>query len=66
MPALLTVPREPKKRAVLVGISYKTNDNLKDNGFPEQPGTHEDVKNLRDVMIGKCKDMPLACAIDAN
>ncbi|TFK88487.1 peptidase C14 [Polyporus arcularius HHB13444] len=41
------------KKAVLVGISYATNENLKQNGFDEQPGAHRDVRRLRKLLTGQ-------------
>ena len=38
------------KKAVLVGISYATNDNLKQYDFGEQPGAPKDVVRLRKLL----------------
>ena len=52
MPALVTsTPHVPSKKAVLVGIGYETNDDLKEYEFEELPGSREDVRNLRKVLI---------------
>lgn len=45
MPALIT-----RKKAVLVGISYATNENLQQNDFPVQPGAHKDVWELKRLL----------------
>ncbi|RPD61247.1 peptidase C14 [Lentinus tigrinus ALCF2SS1-6] len=54
------------KKAVLVGISYATNDNLRDNAFGEQPGAHRDVTRLRKLLITKYgyKNENIAILID--
>ncbi|KAI0720672.1 peptidase C14, caspase domain-containing protein [Cerioporus squamosus] len=41
------------KKAVLVGISYATNENLKQYDFGEQPGAHRDVARLRKLLIAQ-------------
>ncbi|EJF57935.1 peptidase C14 [Dichomitus squalens LYAD-421 SS1] len=41
------------KEALLVGVSYATNDNLKDNDFPPQPGAHKDTLALRRLLTSK-------------
>ncbi|TBU25633.1 peptidase C14 [Dichomitus squalens] len=41
------------KEALLVGVSYATNDNLKDNEFPPQPGAHKDTLALRRLLTSK-------------
>lgn len=58
MPGLVQQPRTKSKKAVLVGISYATNDNLKKNDFQELPGTHEDVKSLRKVLMSTSDRLP--------
>ncbi len=35
-----------------MGISYATNENLRQNGFVEQPGAHRDVARLRKLLTG--------------
>ncbi|KAI0716507.1 peptidase C14, caspase domain-containing protein [Earliella scabrosa] len=41
------------KKALLVGVRYSTNQNLKDQGFLEQPGAHKDTQRLRDLLTTK-------------
>ena len=43
--------RQIVKAALLIGVSYATNDNLNENGFPPQPGTHKDTLNLRRLLM---------------
>ena len=42
--------REPVKEALLVGISYTTNENLLQNRFPLQPGAYEDTRILKNLL----------------
>ena len=63
MPGLIQQSVYKSKKAVLVGISYATNDNLQDNEMPELPGTHEDVKNLRKVLMSALDRLPPSFAV---
>ena len=42
--------RQPVKEALLIGVTYTTNDNLKDNNLLPQPGAHKDILNLRKLL----------------
>lgn len=45
----MPVPTSVKK-ALLVGIQYSANENLKEHGFPEQPGAHKDTDSLHKLL----------------
>lgn len=45
----MPVPTSVKK-ALLVGIQYSANENLKEHGFPEQLGAHKDTDRLHKLL----------------
>ncbi|KAH9941631.1 peptidase C14 [Epithele typhae] len=55
MPVPVTTSRPQVKKALLVGVSYQTNDELQMQGMDKLPGSLEDVRRLRKLLNVKFK-----------
>ncbi|KAI1786731.1 peptidase C14 [Ganoderma leucocontextum] len=60
--------RQVVKEALLVGVSYVTNTNLNENGFPIQAGAHKDMMSLRRLLTRRYdyRDEDITTLVDSE